>query len=93
MSRYIGVMGIDSVAKQSQASVFLYGLSPLGVEVAKNLVLSGIKRLTIADLKKDSYSMAGQFYMESNNDRIEQNVGKLMHLNPYVQIDAIPQET
>ncbi len=33
-SRYIGVMGIDAVAKQSKCSVFLHGLGPLGVEIA-----------------------------------------------------------
>jgi molybdopterin/thiamine biosynthesis adenylyltransferase len=64
-------MGIESVAKQSQASVFLYGLSPLGVEVAKNLVLSGLKRLTIADVKRESYSLAGQFYMKNPANRLK----------------------
>jgi len=48
-SRYIGAMGIDAVAKQSVCSVFLSGLGPLGVEIAKNIVLSGVKRYTIHD--------------------------------------------
>lgn len=59
MSRYIGVMGMQSVAAQSQASVFLYGLSAVGVEVAKNLTLAGLKRLTIADVHRPTYSLDG----------------------------------
>lgn len=44
-------MGIDAVAKQSKCSVFLSGLGALGVEIAKNVVLSGVKRFTIHDSK------------------------------------------
>lgn len=56
MSRYIGVLGVDAVAKQSQASILLVGLDCLGVEVAKNIVLSGVKRLTLVDDKLCSKS-------------------------------------
>lgn len=54
-SRYIGAMGIDAVAKQSKCSVFLSGIGSLGVEISKNLVMSGLKRLTIHDSKNTSY--------------------------------------
>ena len=36
-------MGMDAVKKQSNSSVFLSGLGPLGVEIAKNVILSGVK--------------------------------------------------
>jgi len=48
-------MGIDAVAKQSKCSAFLSGLGGLGVELAKNIVLSGVKRFTMHDDKKVSY--------------------------------------
>ena len=48
-SRYIGAMGMDAVAKQANSKVFLMGLNSLGVEIAKNIVLSGVKQLTIYD--------------------------------------------
>jgi molybdopterin/thiamine biosynthesis adenylyltransferase len=47
-------MGLDSVKRQFQSSVLLVGLSPLGIETAKNLVLSGLKKLTIVDNKMAS---------------------------------------
>lgn len=52
-------MGIEAVQKQSEASVFLYGLSTVGVEVAKNLILSGLKRITIIDVPQSRYSTDG----------------------------------
>jgi molybdopterin/thiamine biosynthesis adenylyltransferase len=48
-------MGIDAVAKQSKSSVFLSGLGPIGVEIAKNIVLSGVKRFTIHDERKVTF--------------------------------------
>lgn len=42
-------MGIDAVTKQAKASVFLSGLGPIGVEIAKNIVLSGVKRFSLHD--------------------------------------------
>lgn len=64
--------------------MFLYGLSPVGVEVAKNIILSGLKRISIADVKRDHYPLDGQFYMTNGKERLQQNLGKLSHLNPYV---------
>lgn len=40
---------MDAVKKQSNSSVFLSGLGPLGVEIAKNVILSGVKQFTIHD--------------------------------------------
>lgn len=57
-------MGIDAVAKQSACSVFLHGLGPLGIEIAKNIVLSGVKRFSIHDSAVvTEYDLAGQFFV------------------------------
>jgi molybdopterin/thiamine biosynthesis adenylyltransferase len=48
-SRYIGAMGIEAVAKQAEAKVMIAGLGPLGVEIAKNIVLAGCKELILYD--------------------------------------------
>jgi len=42
-------MGIDAVKKQSKATVFISGLDNLGVEIAKNIVLAGVKKITLHD--------------------------------------------
>lgn len=48
-SRYIGAMGIEAVAKQAESRVFVSGLGPLGIEIAKNMVLAGCKELILHD--------------------------------------------
>lgn len=48
-SRYIGAMGVEAVSKQAAATIFLSGAGALGIEVAKNLVLSGCKSFTLHD--------------------------------------------
>ena len=48
-SRYIGVMGIDAVAKQAKARILISGLGYLGAEIAKNIILAGCKELIIHD--------------------------------------------
>lgn len=61
-------MGIDAVSKQSKADILVFGLGPLSLEVVKNLVLSGCRKLTIIDDKKVSYEdlSGGFFYNESD---------------------------
>lgn len=42
-------MGIEAVAKQAESTVFVSGLGPLGVEIAKNIILAGCKELILHD--------------------------------------------
>lgn len=90
-SRYIGVMGMESVAKQANASVFISGLNSLGVEVAKNLVLSGAKRITLHDSKIAEWTdLAGQFFLgeqDIGKNRAEACINKIQQLNFYVKVD------
>lgn len=56
-------MGIDAVSKQSKADILVFGLNPLALEVVKNLVLSGCRRLTICDDKLVSMEdLSGGFF-------------------------------
>jgi molybdopterin/thiamine biosynthesis adenylyltransferase len=56
-------MGIDAVSKQSKADILVFGLNPLALEVVKNLVLSGCRRLTICDEKLVSMEdLSGGFF-------------------------------
>lgn len=65
MSRYLGTMGMETVKKQFGANVFMSGVGALGIEIAKNMVLSGCKSFTLHDSKKISVTdLAGQFFIE-----------------------------
>ncbi len=64
-SRYIGAMGIEAVSKQSKASIALFGLGATGVEIAKNIILSGCKRISIVDENNTHITdLSGQFFLE-----------------------------
>ena len=84
-SRYIGAMGIEAVVRQAAASVLLVGLNPLGIEVAKNIVLSGVKRFSVLDSKiVDPNDLCGQFFlseMDVGRTRAEASIRKLQELN------------
>lgn len=92
-SRYIGAMGADAVAKQANSSVFLSGLGGLGVEIAKNIVLSGVKRFTLHDIAKTSYrDLSGQFFLgeeDIGKNRAEACLSKIQQLNYYVKVDTV----
>ena len=91
-SRYIGAMGIDAVKKQSAASIFLSGLSPLGVEIAKNIILSGCKDITLHDTKiTNAGDLSGQFFLGQDDigkNRAEACLRKLKDLNNYVKVNT-----
>ena len=95
-SRYIGAMGIESVKKQSNANIFLSGAGGLGIEIAKNIILSGCKEFIIQDIKKvNKYDLSSQFYLSENDigkNRAECSVDKLQNLNYYVKVSCITKE-
>lgn len=92
-SRYIGAMGIDSVRKQFQSSVLLVGLSLLGIEAAKNLVLSGLEKLSIIDEEAASPLEADcNFYLSDHSGKPRPRadaIPKLRHLNYYVRVEHL----
>ena len=45
-------MGVEAVAKQASANIFVSGAGALGIEISKNLVLSGCKSFTLHDTVK-----------------------------------------
>ena len=62
-SRYIGAMGIDAVSRQAKANILVFGLGPFALEVVKNIVLSGCKKLTLVDDKPIQVrDLAGGFF-------------------------------
>ena len=49
VSRLRGVMGAEALAKLSNAKVLIIGLGGLGVEIAKNVILTGVQKCTLFD--------------------------------------------
>ena len=73
-SRQIGAFGLDTMMKLTELNVFIYGMRGVGFEVAKNLILTGPKRVTIFDdnISKINDLSSNIFYTEEdvkNNKR------------------------
>jgi len=63
-SRYIGAMGVEAVAKQAAANIFVSGAGALGIEISKNLVLAGCKSFTLHDTTAVTWrDLSGQFFL------------------------------
>ena len=99
-SRYIGAMGMEAVRRQANSTILIYGAGGLGIEIAKNLVLSGCKELVLQDNKLTTYyDLSSQFYLSESDigkNRAECCIKKLQNLNYYVKVscskDNLPED-
>lgn len=66
------------------------GLGPLGVEIAKNIVMAGVKEFVIHDTKVVEYKdLSGQFFVgeaDIGKNRAESSLKKIKALNQYVVV-------
>ncbi|KAI8793388.1 ubiquitin-like modifier-activating enzyme 6 isoform X1 [Biomphalaria glabrata] len=93
-SRQRYVLGDAAMRRMASSSVLVYGLSGLGVEIAKNIILAGVKSITLQDPKSTQLSDLGtQFFLREHNaeqstNRAEACFPHLAELNPYVTIET-----
>ena len=93
-SRQIGTFGMETMGKLIQLKVLIIGMRGLGVEVAKNIILSGPKSVTIYDEVFASINdLSSNFYLSEadvgKKKRDEACLKKLQELNPYVTVSSI----
>lgn len=91
-SRQLYVLGHDAMRKMASSDVLISGLGGLGVEVAKNVILGGVKSVTLHDSIACTYKdLSSQFYLTENDigkNRAEVSYLKLAELNAYVPVKA-----
>jgi ubiquitin-activating enzyme E1 len=92
-SRQLYVMGHEAQKRMAKSDVLIVGLNGLGVEVAKNVILAGVKSVTLHDDALASYTdMSAQFYISESDvgsPRARVSAPKLAELNPYVPVSVI----
>jgi len=90
--RQIRLWGLDAQKRLRGSRVLLIGIGGLAAEVGKNIVLAGIKQLTILDENNvmgiDKYSQFLIPYGATGN-RATLSVERLQNLNPMVAISAL----
>lgn len=91
-SRQRYVLGDNAMQRMAQSDVLLVGLGGLGAEIAKNIVLAGVKSLTVQDDRVATiYDLGSQFFLRQEDvqiskNRAEASVGRIAELNPYVAV-------
>ena len=93
-SRQIGAFGMETMGKLIQLKILIVGMRGLGVEVAKNIILSGPKSVSIYDpVITKINDLSSNFYLSEedvgNKFRDEASLHKLCELNPYVKVDLL----
>lgn len=96
-SRQLYVMGHAAQKKMMNANVVIVGLSGLGVEIAKNIILAGVKSVTLHDPSPvTSFDLGGNFYFTEEDigkPRAATCHGKLSELNQYVPVTLSTSDT
>jgi len=91
-SRQLYVLGHEAMRKMATSDVLISGLGGLGVEVAKNVILGGVKSVTLHDSVVCTYSdLSSQFYLTENDigkNRADISCPKLGELNSYVPVKS-----
>ncbi|GAB0495552.1 hypothetical protein MMPV_006854 [Pyropia vietnamensis] len=98
-SRQLYVLGHEAQRRMASSSVLLVGLDGVGVEIAKNLILAGLKSVTLYDpVPAATADLAAQFYL--THDHVASRTGRaaaslplLASLNPYVSVSLLDADT
>lgn len=93
-SRQLYVLGKEAMLKMQNANVLIIGLKGLGIEIAKNIALAGVKSLTLYDPTPiEIHHLSSQFFLteEDLGKKIDDvSSVKLSELNQYVPISILP---
>lgn len=89
-SRQLYVLGHEAMKRMGSSNVLVVGLGGLGVEIAKNIALAGVKSLTLWDPKKTRIEhLSSQFFLHPEDvgkPRAEVTAPRVAELNPYTPV-------
>jgi len=89
-SRQLYVLGHEAMKRMGASNVLIIGLKGLGVEIAKNIALAGVKSLTLHDPGSVSISdLSAQFFLRPEDvgkPRDEVTAPRVAELNAYTPV-------
>lgn len=91
-SRQLYVLGHDAMRRMAKSDILICGLGGLGVEIAKNIILGGVRTITLHDTAKCTIrDLSSQFYFTKasiGRNRAHACLDQLAELNNYVRAFA-----
>lgn len=95
-SRQLYVLGHEAMQRMATSDVLISGLNGLGVEIAKNIILGGVKSVTLHDTSVcGATDLSSQFYISEDDfgkNRAEVSHRNLAELNNYVPVETYTDE-
>lgn len=89
-SRQLYVLGHDAMRRMASSDILISGLGGLGVEIAKNIILGGVKSVTLHDSVSCTIGdLSSQYYLseaDEGKNRAEASAERLAELNSYVPV-------
>ncbi|KAI7692210.1 Ubiquitin-activating enzyme E1, partial [Hortaea werneckii] len=89
-SRQLYVLGHEAMKRMGSSNVLIVGLRGLGVEIAKNIALAGVKSLTLYDPKPARIEdLSSQFFLRPEDvgkPRAAVTAPRISELNPYTPV-------
>jgi ubiquitin-activating enzyme E1 len=93
-SRQLYVLGHEAMKRMAVSNVLIIGIQGLGVEIAKNVVLAGVKSVTIYDPEPVTVQdLSTQYFLRQEDigkPRAEATLHRLAELNAYVPVRLLP---
>ncbi|KAF8665805.1 hypothetical protein AX16_000249 [Volvariella volvacea WC 439] len=84
------VLGHEAMKRMAASNVLIVGMQGLGVEIAKDIVLAGVKSVTIYDPEPVTIQdLSSQFFLREEDvgkSRAEATLSRLAELNAYVPV-------
>jgi ubiquitin-activating enzyme E1 len=89
-SRQLYVLGHEAMKRMGSSNVLIVGLRGLGVEIAKDIALAGVKSLTLFDPRPAAISdLSSQFFLHPEDvgkPRDAVTIPRVAELNPYTPV-------
>ena len=92
-SRQLYVLGHEAMKRMGSSNVLIVGLKGLGVEIAKNIALAGVKSLTLHDPQPAAIAdLSSQFFLHVDDvgkPRAEVTAPRVAELNSYTPVSVL----
>ncbi|KAL9579253.1 MAG: hypothetical protein Q9203_006775 [Teloschistes exilis] len=96
-SRQLYVLGHEAMKRMGSSHVLIAGMRGLGVEIAKNIALAGVKSLTLHDPEPAAISdLSSQFFLHPEDvgkPRADVTAPRVTELNAYTPISVHPSKS
>ncbi|KAI4108189.1 MAG: hypothetical protein L6R37_001229 [Teloschistes peruensis] len=96
-SRQLYVLGHEAMKRMGSSHVLIAGMRGLGVEIAKNIALAGVKSLTLHDPEPAAISdLSSQFFLHPEDvgkPRADVTAPRVAELNAYTPISVHPSKS